>query len=250
MTPEETGELAAQLSHVAHNHVQNGFMRHDVGIALWRVVEPYLAEMEAARQERDRLKSLLDDPEVFNFLVGVQNEAAHQKHTWGEITDREKSAEQWFWRVGYLASRALRAHIEGDILKALHHTISAAAALANWHGFIFQDKSGVGLTSDPDMRRIVGEVKMPSYEDIQNINKVEKAEDIRSVDLRREAEQRRGWSCWRASLGNTSAIEILYYPEIQRAGIAWGADAQWTDASSIQDALKRFLGVDGAMMSE
>lgn len=34
--------------------------------------------------------------------------------------------------------------------------------------------------------------------------------------------------------------ELLFIPSIQRAGIARGADAQWTDATSAQDAINRY----------
>lgn len=34
--------------------------------------------------------------------------------------------------------------------------------------------------------------------------------------------------------------ELLYIPSAGRAGIARGADAQWTDATSAQDAIDRY----------
>jgi hypothetical protein len=34
--------------------------------------------------------------------------------------------------------------------------------------------------------------------------------------------------------------EVLYVPSAGRAGITWGADAQWTDATGITDAANRF----------
>ena len=37
------------------------------------------------------------------------------------------------------------------------------------------------------------------------------------------------------------AIEIVYFPETGRAAVASGSDAQWTDASSAADALRRYL---------
>lgn len=39
--------------------------------------------------------------------------------------------------------------------------------------------------------------------------------------------------------------EILYYPDEGRAGIAWDADAEWTDAHSIENAIDRFFDLDG-----
>lgn len=100
--------------------------------------------------EADRLDKLVNSPEIADFLKGVRLEAAHQVERWGEAQDREKSAENWFWLVGYLAGKALRAVITGDRDKALHHTISSAAALFNWHRAIQQDTTGAGIGADPE----------------------------------------------------------------------------------------------------
>lgn len=74
-----------------------------------------------------------DHPETENFFKGVPLEAAHQRTRWSSDHDAGKSPADWFWLVGYLAGKCLSAHISGDREKALHHTISSAAALANWH---------------------------------------------------------------------------------------------------------------------
>lgn len=90
-------------------------------------------------------------PETASFIGGVIREGAHQRVRWGEAHDRSKSAENWFWLVGYLAGKALRAAIAGDREKALHHTISAAAALAQWHAAVASDESGRGIGTDADL---------------------------------------------------------------------------------------------------
>ena len=106
--------------------------------------------MCAARdQEHNRL---LNTPELYEFTKGVTLEALHQRQRWGEAHDRSKSAENWYWLVGYLAGKALRASIEGDKDKALHHTISAAAALSQWHAAIMADESWNGEGLDADLR--------------------------------------------------------------------------------------------------
>jgi len=38
--------------------------------------------------------------------------------------------------IGWLAGKAVHSHIKGDVDKTLHHTITAAAALANWHASV------------------------------------------------------------------------------------------------------------------
>lgn len=80
-----------------------------------------------------KLRSERDVPEVENFVRGIQSEVTHQRNRWGSSHDAGKSNPDWFWLVGYLAGKALRAAETGDTNKALHHTISTAAALANWH---------------------------------------------------------------------------------------------------------------------
>lgn len=99
-----------------------------------------------------RLDRLINTPETANFLEGVQREAAHQVARWGEVHDRQKSAEHWYWLVGYLAGKALRAAITGDRDKALHHTISSAAALLHWHTAISQDETVCGRGRDADLQ--------------------------------------------------------------------------------------------------
>lgn len=87
----------------------------------------------AAIADRDRLKALINTPELDGFLRATHIEAVHQVERWGDANDRAKRPADWFWLVGYLAGKALHAAIGGDIDKARHHCISTAAALYNWH---------------------------------------------------------------------------------------------------------------------
>jgi len=85
------------------------------------------------RAEAARLDGLVNSPQTAEFLEAVRTEVAHQVERWGTVHDRAKQPADWFWLVGYLGGKALAAHVVGDRAKALHHTISTAAALANWH---------------------------------------------------------------------------------------------------------------------
>lgn len=68
--------------------------------------------------------------------------------------------------------------------------------------------------------------------------------DLRSIDLRTEASKGE-CDCLRSSeTVGADLIEIVFFPETNRAGVAAGSDAQWTDASSAADALRRFLNDD------
>jgi hypothetical protein len=106
------------------------------------------AELHDERMEHDLLKELLSRPEIDDFQDGVMLESAHQRQRWGDAHDRSKSAENWYWLVGYLAGKALRSTIEGDQVKARHHTISSAAVLFQWWKAIAEAPNGVGADVD------------------------------------------------------------------------------------------------------
>lgn len=124
-------------------------------LAFARDIRSALAEITALRgqladerMEHGLLKELLSRPEIDEFYDGVVLEAAHQRQRWGDAHDRSKSAENWFWLVGYLSGKALRSAIEGDQNKARHHTISSGAALFQWWKAIKESTNGVGVDAD------------------------------------------------------------------------------------------------------
>lgn len=86
--------------------------------------------------ELESLLKKLDAPSVLEFVTATHLEALHQRKRWGTTADVGKQPNDWFWLVGYLAGKALAAHISGDKDKALHHTISTAAACCNWHAAV------------------------------------------------------------------------------------------------------------------
>jgi len=90
----------------------------------------------ALLEECRKLEARINSPITATFLDGVQIEAAHQIGRWGPAHDRGKTPFDWFWLVGYLAQKAATASVSGDIEKALHHTISTAAALLSWHAYM------------------------------------------------------------------------------------------------------------------
>ena len=124
-------------------------------IEYWKeVAERITCSLGEAQLEVGRLKTLINNPQTDEFLSAVKAEAAHQRDRWGEAHDRGKSAENWFWLVGYLAGKCLRSVITGDKHKALHHTISSGAALANWYEAIKRDETGCGIGHDNDIKPI------------------------------------------------------------------------------------------------
>jgi hypothetical protein len=90
------------------------------------ILAVHLSEAEAKGLEEAQRER--DTPEIIDFMKGVQIEAAHQRERWGTDHDGGKTDADWFWLVGYLVGKAL--HLPE---KRLHHLITAAAALANWH---------------------------------------------------------------------------------------------------------------------
>jgi hypothetical protein len=90
-------------------------------------------EIERLRAEVGRLTALINTPEIIDFVKAVQIEAVHQRERWPAEQDAQKSREEWFWTLGYLAGKALAAQRHGDSEKFAHHLISSAALLCNWH---------------------------------------------------------------------------------------------------------------------
>jgi len=106
----------------------------------------------ASQCVRDALRAeIINTPELHNFSEGVTLEALHQRNRWGSAHDAGKAPSDWFWLVGYLAGKALHAQASGNTEKALHHTISTAAALANWHAAIAGTYTAMrpGIDLDP-----------------------------------------------------------------------------------------------------
>jgi hypothetical protein len=112
----------------------------------------------AKAREGDRLSALINTPELVDFPGAVHLEAIHQEERWGKKDRESKAAIDWFWLVGHLAGRALEHDKEAERLaaealaepgdagrdfyarqiarhreKAVHHTITTAAALNHWH---------------------------------------------------------------------------------------------------------------------
>lgn len=103
---------------------------------------------------REQIRSdLINTPETADFMAGVPLEALHQRERWGIDHDEGKSPYDWFWLIGYLSQKAADAAVRGDIEKAKHHTISTAAALANWHtaltGTDNRMRPGIASPGDP-----------------------------------------------------------------------------------------------------
>lgn len=115
---------------------------------------PVRDETEELRAEVARLTGLLNSPETGDFLKGVSLEIPHQRERWGAQHDAGKGPLDWVWLLGYLVNKAAKAALDGDTEKALHHTISSAAACGNWHAAIAGHDTSMRPGIDPVERGI------------------------------------------------------------------------------------------------
>ncbi|KQW22127.1 hypothetical protein ASC80_01650 [Afipia sp. Root123D2] len=86
--------------------------------------------------EVERLNKIMNTPVIEPFVEAAVSEAKHQVYRWGAEHDASKTAWDWYWLAGYLTSKAAHATLEENWEKAKHHTVTAAAMLANWHRHI------------------------------------------------------------------------------------------------------------------
>ncbi len=108
-------------------------------------------------EERARLRTeIINAPETADFMAAVPLEAAHQRERWGSDHDTGKAAEDWVFLVGWLLGKASQALKSGDCEKARHHTISSAAALANWHAAITGADNQMRPGIDPAEHQPIG----------------------------------------------------------------------------------------------
>lgn len=109
-------------------------------------------DFDLLRQRNEELERWLNRPYIADFQAAVQREAAHQKLRWGEEHDRSKTNDEMFAVVSYLAGKAMKSSWDGNKEKTLHHLITAAAALANWHELLMQDEGYVAAAFAHDER--------------------------------------------------------------------------------------------------
>jgi len=94
-------------------------------------------------------------------------------------------------------------------------------------------------------KHLVTEIARLNLERLQATLTQVQLPELRSTDLRASSSTHVEYECYRSSeTVGVDAIEIVFLPDINRAGVAAGSDAQWTDASSAADALRRFLNDD------
>lgn len=131
---DATGGLAAWL---VDEMIADQIARIDAGEVIpASQVRASLLQLQKDRARLEELQDLINTPQLHDFAAAVVLEAAHQRVRWGAEGDAGKTPADWFWLLGHLSGKAFAAHATTNVEKALHHTISSAAALANWHAAI------------------------------------------------------------------------------------------------------------------
>ncbi len=116
--PEMTPERLAEIREKSNAEARAGFsgLGYDEALELIEEVE--------------RLRNLINNPHTEEFLEAVRLEAAHQRERWGDEHDARKTDEDFYWTLGWLSGKAVRFENQE---KRLHHIITSAALLLNWH---------------------------------------------------------------------------------------------------------------------
>ena len=152
---QEVGGVMVTLAALCLAHKMDMHAAGEVELArVWTKVEKIRAKQAAKPKhsplpeeftpavscDKDRriaeLEALINTPELHDYSKGVVLEAVHQRARWGTDHDGGKAPADWFWLIGYLAQKAMMSQIAGDTDKALHHTVTTGAAMANWHASI------------------------------------------------------------------------------------------------------------------
>lgn len=100
-------------------------------------------ERDSAIARYEELSAIVNTPETSNFLVGMQREIPHQIIKWRSESDLGKTAFDWVFLIGSLATRAAMYLKQGNMDKARHHCITTAAACANWHAALIGQDTGM-----------------------------------------------------------------------------------------------------------
>lgn len=128
-----TDELVRRVTHLVREMGQGPIAGRVSEHELRRALADSLHEIE-------RLKNLLSRPQLFPFIEAVRCEMVHQQLRFPPGHDQIKTSADWIWLLAHLATKGAAASTYGDLDKALHHTISTAAACGHWHGCLAEKR--------------------------------------------------------------------------------------------------------------
>lgn len=81
----------------------------------------------------DKLNTLINNPEIENFLKGVQLESAHQTKRWGEIHEENKHPLDYGIVLDMIKGKLANDLWTKDHEKFQHHLIAIASVCYNMH---------------------------------------------------------------------------------------------------------------------
>lgn len=140
-------------------------------------------ELIADSRECNRLRKLINTPELVDFPKAVLLESVHLEVRWGTPDREGKKPYDWHWLVAHLSGRALEHHKEADRLhaenvecgegselvtqinqkhiayhreKAVHHCITAAAAMSHWHASMLGKHTSMQAGHSPAIAETAG----------------------------------------------------------------------------------------------
>lgn len=92
---------------------------------------PEARQLREHSETLSKVAEILDTPETEDFLKALELEQQHQRARWGIDHDEQKSDDDWFWLIAFLAGKAKQTEFDPE--KKRHRLIATAAALMNWH---------------------------------------------------------------------------------------------------------------------
>lgn len=107
------------------------------------MIEYSTASREQLIERLQYLDSLINSPEINNFLEGVKIEQAHQTEKWGAENEESKWPAHYALVLDKLKGKMAVAIFDGDVEKYKHHLITTAAVCYNIHRQI--DKVGTNI---------------------------------------------------------------------------------------------------------
>lgn len=112
----------------------NDFNEWFTGERPTHVLVPVEDEWVSEKQKRlDYLESLINNPEIEDFLEGVKLEAAHQTERWGVEYEENKYPHDYTLVMDKLKGKQAIAIWDKDSEKYKHHLITLAAVCFNAH---------------------------------------------------------------------------------------------------------------------
>lgn len=142
------GEKMAEAYKALHD--EREALKHD-NTELVRINSELSTELQRVKADGENLKKLINTPIVDDFIKALPLEAAHQQYKWGNEHDSGKNCLDWFWLIGYLSQKIVMNEMAGKHDKALHHCITCAAAMMNWHRHLLGDGDIRPGIEDPEL---------------------------------------------------------------------------------------------------